>query len=243
MSADSAAEGRGGVTLTTLRPQGVAEAATVLAASFREAPNVVAAYPDETKRASALKPIFRTLLRDAVGFGGVNLAIHEGQTVGVAVWLPPGHVRMTWRRQLRAIPTLLRACSSAPRSFVRFAQLGGALDKRRPNEPHWYLVALGVRGALRGRGVGSGLLEAGTVRAERTHRSCYLETFSEANVRFYERHGFVVTGRGKEVILGGPPFWFMQRPPGSAQATNSSLKAVSSTSRSSEAPISRASSP
>ncbi len=70
---------------------------------------------------------------------------------------------------------------------------------------------------------------ASTARAERTQRPYYLETFGEANVRFCQRHGFD---------------WFMQRPwQRISQATNSSLSAVSSTSRSSEAPMSRASSP
>ena len=99
---------------------------------------------------------------------------------------------------------------------MRFARLGGELGKRHPEEPHAYLAALGVSPAFSGQGVGSALVQAGTVRADAAQQLCYLETFSEQNVRFYERHGFEVTSSGDVLIPGGPPFWFMKRVPGQA---------------------------
>lgn len=107
MSMDSVGQGGGDVTLTPLRPQEVAEAAAVLAASFQDAPNFVAVYPDGTKRTRALGFIFRMPLRDTVELGGVTLTVREGRIVGCAVWLPPEHTHMTFRRQLRALPLLL----------------------------------------------------------------------------------------------------------------------------------------
>ncbi len=86
--------------------------------------------------------------------------------------------------------TVLAVSFQAAPNFV-------AVYPDEPSEPHWYLAALGVSDGLRGQGIGSVLLAAGVARAERTKRPCYLETFSEANVRFCQRYGFD---------------WFMQRP-------------------------------
>lgn len=97
-------------------------------------------------------------------------------------------------------------------AFARFARLGGELEKRHPAQPHRYLSALGVSLAWHAQGVGSALLKLGTARADARGIPCHLETFSEANVRFYRQHGFDVVGQGNDLIPGGPPFWFMVRP-------------------------------
>ncbi len=155
-----------------------------------------------------------TLRRSAA----LRLHNKDGQgsaTLGAAVWFQPGQV-LTLGRQLKLTPELAKTFFAAPASFVRFARLGGTLAERRPDEPHAYLAALGVSPTFSGQGVGSALVQAGTVQADRARQRCYLETFSEPNVHFYKRHGFSVTGQGDDLIPGGPPFWFMTRPPGQA---------------------------
>ena len=205
--------------ITLTQPQTSADleaAAGVLAASFQDAPNFIAAFPGEQARARALPHIFRMLVRDAGALGGVTVARQGGATLGAAVWLPPGQAKLTVKRQLKMIPELAKCFLVAPASFARFARLGGELGKRHPEEPHAYLAALGVSPAFSGQGVGSALVQAGTVRADAAQQLCYLETFSEQNVRFYRRHGFEVTSSGDVLIPGGPPFWFMKRVPGQA---------------------------
>ena len=132
------------------------------------------------------------------------------------MWLPPGQAKLTLGRQLEMMPELAKTFLAAPASFARFARLGGELGKRHPGEPHVYLAALGVSPGFSGQGVGSALIEAGTVQADRAQQLCYLETFSERNVRFYRRHGFEVTRFGDVLVPGGPPFWFMVRLPSQA---------------------------
>lgn len=90
---------------------------------------------------------------------------------------------------------------------------GAALDAAHPKEPHWYLSTLAVNTPEQGRGGGSRLLRGGLVRAEATGYGCYLETRLERNVRLYQKFGFEIVRKEKDVVPGGPPFWFMWRAP------------------------------
>lgn len=209
--------GQTSTTFTALQTQADFRATvTVLAASFQNTPNFVSAFPDAEARQRALPQLFRLVVRDAGTFDGVTVARRNGEIVGAAVWYPPGQAKLTFRRQLQALPSLAKVFAAAPASFARFARLGSELEKRHPAQPHMYLSALGVSPAWHAQGVGSALLDIGTARADAQGLLCYLETFSEANVRFYRRHGFEVVGQGSDLIPGGPPFWFMTRPPETA---------------------------
>ena len=202
-------------TLTTTQTRAAFDASiAVLAASFQTAPNFIAAFPNARARQRALPHIFRLVIRDAGAFGEVTIAQQGDEVIGAALWYLPGQAKLSFRRQLQALPELIKTFAAAPTAFARFARLGGELEKRHPTQPHIYLSALGVSSAWRGQGVGSTLLSEGTARAEAQGLPCYLETFSEANVRFYRRHGFNVSGQGEGLIPDGPPFWFMTRPLG-----------------------------
>jgi ribosomal protein S18 acetylase RimI-like enzyme len=87
-----------------------------------------------------------------------------------------------------------------------------ALAPYRPEEPGWFLDTVATAPEVQGRGLGAAVLAPGIEEAERAGYPVFLETSSEANVRFYERLGFTVTA---EVPLpdGGPRTWCMRRDP------------------------------
>ena len=80
--------------------------------------------------------------------------------------------------------------------------------------PHWYLGMVGTRPERQGQGLGQALLAVGTDQADAEGLPCYLETGTEANVAFYSKRGFEVTGEAK---AEGFTVWAMVRPP---QPTN-----------------------
>jgi len=84
----------------------------------------------------------------------------------------------------------------------------GIADQFKPTVPHYYLGVLGVAPALHGQGLGMQLLKAFCERsaADPLSRGVYLETANRANVAFYERAGFGVTGQGS---LGSAGLWCM----------------------------------
>jgi ribosomal protein S18 acetylase RimI-like enzyme len=87
-----------------------------------------------------------------------------------------------------------------------------AIERRHPQEPHWYLAVLGTDPAHQGEGVGSALVRHVLDDPANAGEPAYLETETEANVPFYERHGFRVVGE-LDVPSGGPHLWLMWRDP------------------------------
>jgi len=84
-------------------------------------------------------------------------------------------------------------------------------DEFKPSAPHYYLGAIGVDPRAQGLGIGMQLLDAFCDRSasDRLSSGVYLETAKESNVTFYERAGFVQTGRGS---LAGNTLWCMYLP-------------------------------
>lgn len=80
----------------------------------------------------------------------------------------------------------------------------------RPSPPHWFLGGVGVRRTEQGAGIGAAVLEPVLGRDGPGGRLMYLETSTAANVRFYRRLGFAVSGE-LTVPEGGPDVWAMTR--------------------------------
>jgi predicted N-acetyltransferase YhbS len=87
-----------------------------------------------------------------------------------------------------------------------------AVAPHRPQEPAWFLNTVAVAPEAQGRGLGSAVLIPGIEEAERAGYPAFLETSSEANVRFYERLGFQVTA-AVSLPDNGPRTWCMRRDP------------------------------
>ena len=78
--------------------------------------------------------------------------------------------------------------------------------------PHWYLELLGVAPHRQGQGIGKALLLPVCQRADAEGLPCYLETFTERNIPFYESNGFQVAQAGVEP-QSQISFWAMKREP------------------------------
>lgn len=83
----------------------------------------------------------------------------------------------------------------------RLGEYGTLADRFEPLQPHFYLGVIGVRAGSKSRGIGGGLLESfcDTSVKDAESGGVYLETASEASLRFYLKSGFELRGEG---ILG-----------------------------------------
>lgn len=199
--------------MTRLRPLARADrraALDVLVDALADGPDWMALLPDGEERRAALRSLLGIVLAD-VG-QRATVADVDGRVIGVAAWQPPGRYPMTWWRQLRAAPRLLPVIARLRSRFREVQRLGEAVDAAFPRDRVQYLQVLGVAPAAQRRGVGSALLADGLAAADAAGADTYLETGSEANVAYYEAHGFELIAPGGPLHEGGPTMWRMRRP-------------------------------
>lgn len=197
--------------IRALGPADAAPAADILAAAFDGYPLTewtVLRDRHHTRRARAY---FRSLIDKALAQGEARWSDDRR---AAALWAPPGTHRMAWPLRLRLFSRLPAICGmrrlpSRLRAFRRLAM-------RHPEKPHYTLDVLGTHPEVRGRGLGTALLDEGLARADAVRVGTYLLTSSEAAIPFYERRDFAVK---EELRLAGPrsadgdlTVWAMWRP-------------------------------
>ncbi|MCV7199238.1 GNAT family N-acetyltransferase [Mycobacterium angelicum] len=166
--------------------------------------------PDDSTRLAHLRRLFATITRHHhLGGGGVEVAC-DGPAIGAAaLWDPPGKWQESRWSQLAQTPAFLRVFGLQTAAARSVQEL---MKRAHPEEPHWYLAAIGSDPNVRGKGFGQALLRSRLDRVDAEHAPAYLESTKPENVPYYQRFGFDVTG---EIVLpdGGPSMWPMWRQP------------------------------
>lgn len=191
-----------------LDPERLADASAVLARAFQDDPAWVWLIPDAERRRRLLPWLFR------IGFDvtAADVWTTAGLIRGAARWLPPGRPPMRVGPMLKALVTTPFRLGSAMAPFLAYGRAVEALRAETMPDPHWYLAGIGVEPSAQGHGVGTALLEPGLAAATRAGLPAVLLTNNEANLGFYERHGFTVVRQG-DTPQGGPHAWAMVKPP------------------------------
>jgi GNAT superfamily N-acetyltransferase len=178
--------------------------------AFYDDPVMTWILPDDNARSKHLTRMFAAMTRHHhLARGGVEVAC-DGPGIGAAaLWDPPNQWQETRRAQWAMTPAFLRVFG------FRTAMARGVqelMKRAHPEEPHWYLAAIGSDPTVRGQGFGQVLMRSRLDRVDAEHAPAYLESSKPENVPYYQRFGFVVT---QEIALpnGGPPLWAMWRAP------------------------------
>ena len=184
------------------------EASDVLARAFQDDPAWVWLIPDAERRRRILPWLFR------VGFDvtAADVWTTSGVVRGAARWLPPGRPPMRVGPTLKALVTTPFRLGSAIGPFLAYGRAVESLRAEVMTDPHWYLAGIGVDPSAQGRGIGAALLAPGLESAARGGLPAVLLTNNDANLPFYERHGFEVV-RADETPKGGPKAWAMVKAP------------------------------
>jgi ribosomal protein S18 acetylase RimI-like enzyme len=196
------------VDVVRLERSRLGEASDVLARAFRDDPAWTWLIPDDERRARLLPWLFR------VGFEvtAADVWSTPGTVRGAARWLPPGRPAMRVGPTLRALVATPFRLGAATTPFLAYGRSVEALRAEVAPGPHWYLAGIGVDPASQRAGVGSALIAPGVEAAAREGLPTVLLTNNEANLPFYERHGFVVV-REDDTPRGGPHAWAMVKAP------------------------------
>jgi len=200
------------LTIRELQPGDLDAAAATLGRAMRDNPLHLRAYGDDPEvRERLITTMFVRSLPRRLARGAVILGAFESDglvaPLGVAGFIGPGRCQPTTAARLRGVPALVR--SGGVLRAWRVLDWMREWSRRDPETPHWHLGPVGVDRHLQGRGIGTALLEAFTMRMDELGTAAYLETDRPENVPFYERFGFQVVTDGQVL---GVPNWFMIRP-------------------------------
>ena len=195
------------VEAVPVTPEHVRGAARAVAESFFDNEIWVWLLRRDWQRRRLLPRHYRAMIRHVyIPRGG---AWTTPDTVGAALWFPPGTLRMGRRVRFAELGSLLPEGADSLRRGARWEEL---LVQHHPREPHWYLQTLAVSPSQQRRGAGTALIEPGLDRADAERMPAFLETQRESNIPYYRRFGFELT---EEISLpDSPPVWLMWRPVG-----------------------------
>jgi GNAT superfamily N-acetyltransferase len=164
-------------------------------------------WPGDERYAVCAPAFFGLLLDLRIACGEVWVA-DEGDSV--AMWDPPGGLYLpdpTWPDQRWA--EVQQGFTVVERG--RWTTYNEALRVPEDAAPHWYLGVLATRRARQGTGLGRAVLTPMLAAADRTHLATYLETASDANLRFYGQLGFAPVREAE--MPAGPLCWLLRRDP------------------------------
>jgi ribosomal protein S18 acetylase RimI-like enzyme len=183
--------------------------ADIITDAFRDDPLMTWTFGEAGSARSSYAAIARSIWERA-GFGHVAA---DGS--GGALWLPPGASSAPdgVGGELAALAIAARIfLAGGVRALSRAEEASRAMLSHRPDEPDYYLYAIGVRPGGRRRGLGSALMAGALARCDAEHAPAHLESSNAANLGFYRRLGFEVTRR-LAITPGGPHVWLMRREP------------------------------
>lgn len=129
----------------------------------------------------------------------------DDPTVGAALWLMPRTADVE-AREHAAKHAFLRDLLG-PRGYANYARITGFMHAQSeasiPGDA-WYLSILGVRPSEQGRGIGQRLIAPTIAEADAAGETSWLETFTTAGARFYERVGLRLVSWHDEPLTGRP---------------------------------------
>jgi ribosomal protein S18 acetylase RimI-like enzyme len=130
--------------------------------------------------------------------------------VGGALWIPSEKTKIGFIQKVFLFPHMIHAVRLG--GVKRLMGLANTMDKVHPKDRHYYLQFIGVDPEHQGQGLGSALMQPVLDRCDQEGCGAYLENTKEANLSFYQRHGFKVTSK-LDLGQGTPPLWLMWRDP------------------------------
>ena len=194
-----------------IRASQIQSLGSVLAGAFYNDPVVTYILPDTNTRRSVLSWFFTSV---AIRTSRLCGEIYTTANVdGGALWIRPGMeltIGQVVRTEMLWLPFKLDRSS-----ITRWIHINRYLESVRmdmADRLHWYLLALGRKPSIAGNATSAALLAPVLATADWDLRSCYVETFHEKELPFYEQCGFQIAGAGR-IPNGGPNFWTLIRPP------------------------------
>jgi ribosomal protein S18 acetylase RimI-like enzyme len=160
----------------------------------------------DVKRTQRMEKFFEVYFKD---YGArYDHVFTTDELNGAAIWYPP-EPKDCWRiSTLKHLSLLHKWISiSGIRNIPSLLADAEKVDRLHLEERHYFLHVIAVDPKQQGKGIGGNLLTHGLQMCDERGIPAYLETASEENVRYYQKHDFRVS---EEIILSrGLKVWCM----------------------------------
>jgi ribosomal protein S18 acetylase RimI-like enzyme len=144
---------------------------------------------DPGARRRALTPYFQYSLEEAQRTGRCILA--PDPSLGAAAWLLPCTHEVKAAESAAKSKFLPSALGErGAQNYYSIVRYMAPLAARVVPPGAWYLSIIGIQPSAQGRGLGAALLTDTLKESSEAGATCYLETFTPRNLKFYERVGF-----------------------------------------------------
>lgn len=189
----------------------VPQLSQVLARAFDDDPFLNWFVRQDGKRDQRFEKAFQ------IALGKMSNGLNETYTTtgleAGALWKRPNEYKIGFGQTLGLV--MPYAGITGWSSLLPFIKATSYIEERHEHhvpEPHYYLFVLGVEPSLQGQGVGGQIMQPVLDICDREGKPAYLETATERNVTFYQKHGFKVVEE-----VNPPPncplIWLMRREP------------------------------
>jgi GNAT superfamily N-acetyltransferase len=144
---------------------------------------------DLAARKRALNLYFHYSLEEAERTG--RCVVAPDPRLGAAAWLLPRAPAVDAAESSAKTEYLASALGSRGKeNYYRIVRYMAPLAAQVVPRDSWYLSIIGILPSAQGRGLGAKLLAGTLAEASRANVTCYLETFTPRNLKFYARLGF-----------------------------------------------------
>jgi ribosomal protein S18 acetylase RimI-like enzyme len=199
------------MNIVPLQRYQIKQAVEILTDAFDNDPMFSYVTPQEEKaKANSLQWFFSYFLDYVSIYQHIYTTSEELK--GVIAWMPPESSKdniFTLSATEIAEFNLKLGSSQVKRMISLFSKLKERHKIDMP-QPHWYLYLFGVASAYQEQKVGSSLIQPILKQADKNGFGCYVITFAESAVGFYQKHAFEVAWMG-ESSFGSPRIWTMKR--------------------------------
>ena len=200
-------------TLYSLAREDIPKAVETLKDAFSTDPLWEKVFKEDPDKDKTLTAFFTCPLLYGMKYGKACATSPSAE--GVAVWVPGKYADMNIWGMLRSgalIYGMKMGRQSAQKLAIVSKQTGHKRKKLMKGHAYMYLIIIGVSSQAQGKGFGSKLMDTICQECDDEGLNLYLETEKEENIRFYEKHGFVVL---EKIILPklDLPMWLMLRKP------------------------------
>lgn len=175
--------------LTSLSNDQLKLASEVLSNAFHEDPVFSKLIPNNKERYKTLIKIFKFQIKYCLKHGVV---LSTSNLKGISLWYPPENVFISiWKSIKNSSLSLIFKIKWKNLHLLRKNDdFSEDLHKKLIPDPHWYLSTIGIDPKHQGKGIGSRMLSFMINHIAKDHKTIFLETNSEKNVKLYKRFGF-----------------------------------------------------